>query len=99
MKRYPFPVTVWMKRGSSASSFRTDRIFRMAPLMLLSYRGRPFPPNPLDNLLAADKLPPLIDQKNQNFHRDALQLERTASPAQRVGLCVELEILSKPDGF
>jgi hypothetical protein len=36
MNRYPFPVTVWTKRGCSGLSSKTWRTFRMAALMLLS---------------------------------------------------------------
>ena len=56
-------------------------------------------PDPVHNLLAADKLPPLLDQEQQNLHGDALQFEHTPGMAQRIGLSIELEVLSKSDGF
>ena len=79
------------QNGSNFSDRTVNAVVRIEEDLL--------PPDPLRNLLAADKLTPLLDQEQQNFHRDALKFEHTTAPTQRVGLCVELEILCKPDGF
>src|SRR6266581_7318690 len=41
-------------------------------------------PNPLDDLLPADQLSPLLRQEQQHLHGDSLQLERVAGAAQLV---------------
>src|SRR5262249_37436477 len=56
-------------------------------------------PDPLDNLLSAYELTPLLHQQEQNLHRNALDLERTAGTAQFIRTQIEFEILSKLDRF
>jgi hypothetical protein len=52
IKRYPDPVMVWMNRGASESSRRACRIFRMAPLMLLSVSRKTSFPQILSAMLS-----------------------------------------------
>jgi len=41
---------------------------------VIGVKENPFAPNPLDNLFPADELPPALQQQQENFSWDALQL-------------------------
>src|SRR4029077_13396982 len=56
-------------------------------------------PNPLDDQLPADELPPMFHQEEQQFRRNALQLEQAAAAAQLVAAEVKLKIVSKFERF
>jgi hypothetical protein len=54
-------------------------------------------PDSLDDLFARDQLTALLDQEEQDFHRDAFQPEPSIGAAQFVGAQVELEVVAESD--
>ena len=82
MKRYPRPVTVWMKRGCSASSFRTCRILRTAPLMLLSVSTKTFLPQILSTICSRVTISPRSSTKNDRTSA-GIRSSRSTRPERR----------------
>ena len=57
----------------------------------------PFTPDPVDYLLAGYKLSMLRHQQQEQFHGNALQLQRSTVAAQLEGPGIEIEILTESD--
>lgn len=54
-----------------------------------------FAPNLLDDLIPRDKLPSMLDEKNQEFHGRGFEFEYSPGPAQLIRAEIKLEVLPK----
>src|SRR5882724_1020348 len=52
-------------------------------------------PNPFDNLVAGDQLPPLFHQKQQKLHGDAFELQPPARTAKFVAANIQLQVATQ----
>jgi hypothetical protein len=100
-------------RSNEAISLSRDGLYEPGPLRIILERLTNFsdravdavvsieedaiPPDSLDNLFSRDQLSSLLNQQEQDFHRNAFQPEHSISSAQFVGTRIELEIPLESD--
>jgi hypothetical protein len=52
-------------------------------------------PDPSDDVLSGDQLPPALEQQEQDLHGDSLQLQSATRTAQFIGAPVQFKLLSE----
>jgi hypothetical protein len=87
----PGPIRIILERLTNFADRAIDAV--------VSIEEDAIPPDSLDDLFARDQLSSLLNQQEQDFHRNAFQPEHSISSAQFIGTRIELEIPLESDGL